>query len=263
MLHQVTRTAIVVAMLLAVDFVFVAVDPPYRPTMLGALAIGSMAAQVGLCATWLALGRDPAWLQFPAALLVFAGIREFLLRWNARAMDEFAPGYLVQAALVVLVLALMRANRFQLVRNNAAMAPSGAVPQFSIRDILLATAVVAAAVFGLVRLSTMSLNRDTPNITAIVGVFLGGLTLLAVLSTLTTRRYVLASWATCAVGAALGWMIARAIHYDVPTTMVAFGTLTVLQVAVLGAIRVAGKCFRRAAPAWTEGGAKASLGPLT
>jgi hypothetical protein len=249
MLYRALRAAIVVSVVAAIDYALLRAEIRYRPAIAGALANAFLVAQVGLCAVWLAIGRDPLVVQVPAAACIGFSVWHYLANWNERALSEFAPGYWTQVVIVGVVLVGMRALGFRLQRARplgASLAALPALPRFAIRDIMIATLVVAVSLALLTRLDAMNVRRDAAMISLVAGVFLGALTLLSVVSMLVARRVLLWSIVTSAAGFLLGFWIGIAIEYNLVVSTLAIGMPIVFQLAALAIVRARGNRFRRA-----------------
>ena len=220
---------------LVLDYALARANVPYGPSLDGAFIVAVLAAQVGLAGVWAAIGRDFLLGRIVVLLAVSLSAWALLDNWHNLANSELVPGFWMQGVIVVGVLLIMRHLRFRLVRRGQVVLrePLDTAPQFSIRDIMIFTALVCASLATLVRLGSLSLYRDEPLISCVVGGLLAAMTLISVLSTLVLRQAVLPVSLLCGASLLLGWGIGRAIRYALAMSTLALGGPIILQVAVL------------------------------
>jgi hypothetical protein len=218
--------------------------------------IAFLATQVGVCCAWVAVGGGSSIVQLILSIALGVGVWQFLRTWDARAVEEFGPGFLTETVTVTFVLVAMRLARFRLSvmsaaevpHNAAAVVPHNAaavVPRSSIRDLLVGTALVAAALATVARMEAMSVTHDASKITSVVGVFLGAITLLSFFSTLAFQRAIIPAAVTCTASLLLGQAVGKAIRYDQVVSIVGLGASAVFQLAVFTPVRLAGYRFAR------------------
>ena len=248
-LAQTLRAAGLAAGALLLDYTLVRANVPYGPSVAGALVIVLLAAQVGLGSVWLAIGGDSLLARVIVFLAICLGIWSLLANWHHLAESELEPACWVQGVFVVGVLAILRRLRFRLVRTgkDASAEPLGLPSQFSIRDILILMTLIGVSLATLIRLGSLSVNRDAQIISCVLGVFLAAMTLIAVMSTVGSRHAIVPAALTSCVSLLLGWGIGKAIHYDLTVSTLAIGGQALVQLAVLLAWRQAGYRFLRAA----------------
>ncbi len=251
----------IIAAILASDVVLAAADLPYAPSIIWLFVTAYLSAQIGLHSVWIAIGRASWLVRFCTLFPVWVGIWLYLNAWTYMAVNELSLVYLAQAVVTAVCLLAMRAGRYRLItvagqqRDPAAPASAG---QYSIRDLMIVTALCGIATAGLMQLR-LSETVYAPLIKLVgYGICIAAATLMSVVAALSTRRSLFPVLLVFTISCTLGEGFAMAVGASPWMPLVALlGGITLLLLTALLVLRKIGYRFQRK----TEPPVQAAWGP--
>ncbi len=173
--------------------------------------------------------------------------------WNSRAADDFGLAVLVEAAVILSGLTALQLAGYRLsagASRPAAGEIDSPIPQFTILQLMLATAVVAAMVAGLVHVSAVPLgSRANDGFSLVVGAYFAGVTLASLLAALLFQHAAVPVAAVVVASAALGLAVALAMRDEglIGPAMLLMGATAMVETAAFGLLRRRGYRLQRSA----------------
>ena len=251
MIQQAALTLALVAAILLLDLLVSSAAVRYIQTNAATLVLAQIVAQIGLASAWIGIGPQAILLRTPSALVVVAAAFWQLGVWNSRAADDFGLAVLVEAAVILSGLTALQLAGYRLsagASRPAAGEIDSPIPQFTILQLMLATAVVAAMVAGLVHVSAVPLgSRANDGFSLVVGAYFAGVTLASLLAALLFQHAAVPVAAVVVASAALGLAVALAMRDEglIGPAMLLMGATAMVETAAFGLLRRRGYRLQR------------------
>ncbi len=248
---QLVLTAGVVAAIVLLDVAISLAAVSYNEITVATLVLTQIVTQLGLAAAWICIGPQALIPRVLAGIVVALAAFLQLESWGVQVAEEFELATVVEVVVILSALAALQLGGYGLVRTAPRSVDEETAsenPQFSILQLMVATAVVAAVLAGLVRASNLPIaKREFSSLGLVIGSYFAAVTLGSLVATTLFERSAVPVATVVLASMALGLGIAVAMGHDslMGPAPLLMGVMALAEVRAFGLLRSRGFRLRR------------------